>query len=83
MHNEELYDLYSSPNIIRFIKSRIMGWARHVARMGDRRSAYVVIIRRRERKRTFGRTRRIWEYKIIKYFQGVMDWIDPAEYRDW
>jgi hypothetical protein len=39
LHKRELYDLCSSPNIIRVIKSRRMGWARHVARMGDRRGA--------------------------------------------
>ena len=64
-----------------------MGWAEHVARMGDRRGAYVVIIRRRERKRTFGRPRHIWEDKIKMYFQETgwkeMEWIDLAEYRDW
>jgi len=37
LHNEELNDLYSSPNIVRVIKSRRMGWARHVARMGEKR----------------------------------------------
>jgi hypothetical protein len=44
LHNEELYDLYSSPNIIRVIKSRIMRWAGHVARMGDMRGAYWVLM---------------------------------------
>jgi hypothetical protein len=43
LHNEELYDLYSSPNIIRVIESRRMGLAGHVARMGDRRDAYKVL----------------------------------------
>jgi hypothetical protein len=40
LHNEELHNLYSSPNIIRLIKSRIMEWAVHVARMGKKRNAY-------------------------------------------
>jgi hypothetical protein len=50
LHNEELYDLYFSPNIIRVIKSRRMMWAGHVARMGDRRGAYKVLMGRPEGK---------------------------------
>jgi len=45
LHNEELNDLYCSPNIIRVIKLRRMGWAGHVACMGDRRGAYRVLVR--------------------------------------
>jgi hypothetical protein len=48
LHDEKLYDLYSSPNIIRAIKSREMRWAGHVARMGDRRGAYRVLVGRPE-----------------------------------
>jgi hypothetical protein len=48
LHNEELYDLYSSPNIIRVIKSRRRRWVRHVARAGHRRSAYNVLVRKPE-----------------------------------
>jgi hypothetical protein len=44
LHNEELYDLYCSPNIVRVIKSRRMRWAGHVARMGERRSVYSVLV---------------------------------------
>jgi hypothetical protein len=44
LHNEELCDLYSSPSIIRIIKSRRMRWARHVARMGEKRNAYRLFI---------------------------------------
>jgi hypothetical protein len=44
LHNENLYTLYSSPNIIRVIKSRRLGWVRHVARMGERRGAYRVLV---------------------------------------
>ena len=44
LHNEELNDLYSSPNIVRVIKSRRMGWAGHVARMGEERGAYRVLV---------------------------------------
>jgi hypothetical protein len=48
LHNEELNDLYSSPNIIRVIKSRRMRWAGHVARMGEGRGAYRVLVGRPE-----------------------------------
>ena len=64
LHNEELYVLYSSPNISRVVKSRRMKWAGHVARMGDNRGAYRVLVWRPERKRTFGRPRRRWEDNI-------------------
>jgi hypothetical protein len=50
LYNEELYDLYCSPNIIRVIKSRRMGWAGHVARMVERRGAYWVLVGRPEGK---------------------------------
>jgi hypothetical protein len=48
LHNEELHNLYSSPNIIRMIKSRRMRWAGHVARMGEKRNAYGILVRKRE-----------------------------------
>jgi hypothetical protein len=44
LHNEELYNLYSSPNIIRTLKSRRMRWAGHVARMGEKRNAYRLLV---------------------------------------
>ena len=58
LHNEELSDLYCSPNIIRAIKSRRMRWAGHVARMGENKVAYRVLVGRMEGKRSFGRRRR-------------------------
>ena len=58
LHNEELNDLYSSPNIVRVIKSRKMRWAGHVTRMGERRGVYRVLVGKPERKRTLGRPRR-------------------------
>jgi len=51
LHNEELYDLYSLPNIVRMIKSRRMSWAGHVARMGERRGVYRVLVGKPEGKR--------------------------------
>jgi hypothetical protein len=64
LHNEELNDLYSSPNIIRIIKSRIMRWAGHVARMGEKRGAYRILIGRPEGRRPLGRPRHRWEDNI-------------------
>ena len=52
LHNEELNDLYSSPNIVRVIKSRIIRWAAHVARMGERRGVYRVLVGKHEGKDT-------------------------------
>jgi hypothetical protein len=64
LHNEELNDLYSSPNIIRVIKSRRMRWAGHVARMGEERVAYRILVGRPEGRRPLGRPRRRWEDNI-------------------
>src|SRR5215470_6257538 len=61
LHNEELNDLYSSPNIIRVIKSRRMRWEGHVARMGAGRGAYNILVGRPEGRRPLGRPRRRWE----------------------
>jgi hypothetical protein len=64
LHNDELHDLYSSPNIVRVIKSRRMTWAGHVACMGERRSAYRVLVGRPKGKRPLGRPRHRWEDNI-------------------
>jgi hypothetical protein len=64
LHNDELHDLYPSPNIVRVIKSRRMRWAGHVARMGEGRGAYRVLVGRPESKRPLGRPRRRWEDNI-------------------
>jgi hypothetical protein len=61
MHNEELHILYSSPNIIRQIKSRRMRWAGHVACMGEKRNVYKVLMGKPEGKRPLGRLSRRWE----------------------
>jgi hypothetical protein len=71
LHNEELNDLYSSPNIIRVIKLRRMRWAGHVARMGERRGAYRVLVGRPEGKRPLGRPRRRLEDNIKMDLQEV------------
>jgi hypothetical protein len=57
LHNEELRDLYSSPSIIRIIKSRRMRWAGDVARMREKRSAYRLLVGRPEEKRPLGKPR--------------------------
>jgi hypothetical protein len=58
LHNDELHSLYSSPNIVRMIKSRTMRWAGHVARMGEGKVVYKVSVGRSEGKRPLGRSRR-------------------------
>ena len=57
LHNEELNDLYCSPNIVRVIKSRRMRRAGHVARRGEGRGVYRVLVRNPEGKRPLGRLR--------------------------
>jgi hypothetical protein len=64
LHNNELHSLYSSPNIVRVIKSRRMMWAGHVARMGEGIGAYRVLVGKPEGKRPLGRPRRRWEDNI-------------------
>ena len=86
LRNEELNDLYCSPNIGRVIKSRRMRWAGHVARMGERRGVYRVLVGKPEGKRTLGRPRSRWEDNIKMDVPevgcGGMDWIELAEDRD-
>jgi hypothetical protein len=64
MHNEELHNLYSSPNIIRMIMSRRMTWAGHVARMRDKKNVYKTLVGKPEGKRPLRRPRRRWEDNI-------------------
>jgi hypothetical protein len=54
LYNEELHNLYSSPNIIRMIKSRRMIWAEHLARMGEKRNAYRILVGKPEGRRQLG-----------------------------
>jgi len=71
LHNEELRDLYSLPNIVRVVKSRRMRWAWHVARMGERRGVRRVLVGKPEGKRPLGRPRRRWEDNIKMDFREV------------
>jgi len=64
LHNEELSDLYSLPNIVRVVKSRRMRWAGHVACMAEGRGVHRVLVGKSEGKRPFGRPRRRWEDNI-------------------
>jgi hypothetical protein len=64
LHNKELYAMYSSPNIIRVIKSRRLNWAEHVARMGERRGAYRALVGKPEGRIRLGRPKRSWEDNI-------------------
>ena len=83
LHNEELNDMYCSPNIIRVIKARRIRWAGHVARMGERSGVRRVLVGRPESKRPLGRPRRRWNNNIKMDLQevgcGGMDWIDLTQ----
>ena len=85
LHNEELNDLYSSPNIVRVIKSRRMRWTGHVARMGEERGVYRALVGKPEGRRPLGRPRRRWvdiRMDLQEVGCGYMDWIGLAQDRD-
>ena len=71
LHNEELNDLYCSPNTVRVIKSRKMRWAGHVARIGERRNVFRVLMGKPEGKKPLERPRRRWEDNIKIDLQDV------------
>ena len=71
LHNEELNDLYCSPNIVRAIKSRRLRWAGHVARMGEGRGVHKVLVGKPVGKGPLGRRRRRWEDNIMIYLQEI------------
>jgi hypothetical protein len=71
LHNEELHNLHSSPNVIRMTKSRRMRWAGHVARMGEKRTAYRILVGTPEEKRPPGRPRRRWVDNIKMDFREI------------
>jgi hypothetical protein len=86
LNNEELHNLYSPPNIIRTIKSRRMRWTGHVARMGETRNAYRILVGKPEGKRSLGRPRRRWVDNIKMDLTEIgwygVDWIELAQDRD-
>ncbi|KAJ4436707.1 hypothetical protein ANN_16839 [Periplaneta americana] len=86
LHNTELHALYSSPDIIRNIKSRRLRWAGHVARMGEARNAYRVLVGMPEGKRPLGRPRCRWENNTKMDLREVgyddREWINLAQNRD-
>jgi hypothetical protein len=86
LHNEELNDLYCTPNIVRVIKSRRMRWAGHVARMGEGRGVCRFLVGKPEGRRPLGRPRHRWEDNIEMDIQevgcGGMDWIELAQDRE-
>jgi hypothetical protein len=71
LHNGELNDLYNSPNIVRVIKSRRMRWVGHVARIGERKSLYRVLVGKPKGKTPLGRPRRRWEDNVKMGIQEV------------
>jgi hypothetical protein len=86
LHNEELHDLHSSPRIIRMIKTRRMRWTGHVARMGEKRSAYRLFVGKPEGRRPLGRPRRRWldniRMDVVEVGWGDVDSIGLAQDRD-
>jgi len=84
LHND-LGDLYSLPNIVQVVKSRIMRWAGHVARMGEGRGVHRVLVGKPEGKRPLERPRRRWENNIkldLREVGEVGDWMELAQNRD-
>jgi hypothetical protein len=86
LHNEELHDLYFSPSINKIMKARRMRWAGHVARMGEKRNAYRLLVRKPEGRRPLGRPRHRWLGNIkmdpVEVGWGDVDWICLAQDRD-
>jgi hypothetical protein len=82
MHIEELHILYSKSNVIIMMMSRRIGWAGHVASMGEKINAYRILVGKPEEKEPLGRTRCRWVDNIKKDIReirwGDMDWIDLA-----
>jgi hypothetical protein len=85
LHNDELHSLYSSPNIVRVVKSRRMRWMGHVARVGEGRGVYRALIGRPEGKRPLGRPKRMWgdNIKMVLREIGIdgANWIRLAQDR--
>jgi hypothetical protein len=85
LHNEKLHDLYSLPSIIRIIKMR-MSWVGHVARMGEKRLTYRLLVGKPEGRRPLGRPRCRWldniRMDLVEVGWGDVDWIGLAQDRD-
>jgi hypothetical protein len=86
LHNEELHNLYSSPNMIRMIKSRRMRCTRYVARMAEKRNAYRILVGKLDGKKPLGRPRCMWvdnnKMTLREIGWSCMGWIDLAQDRD-
>jgi hypothetical protein len=86
LHNEELHNLYSSPSIIRLIKSRRMRWVGHVARIGEKMNDYRILVGKPEGKKPLGSPRHRWVDKIKVDLREIgwdgVDWIDMAQDKD-
>jgi hypothetical protein len=86
LHNEELHNLYTSPNIIRMIKSRRMRWAGDVARLGEKRNAYRILVGKAEGERPLEGSRRRWVDNIKMDLRETewdgMGWFDLVQDRD-
>jgi hypothetical protein len=74
LHNKELHNLYSSPNIIIMIKSKRMKWAGNVPRMEEKRNPYRILVGKPEGRRPLGRLRRRWVYNIKIDLRDRMGW---------
>jgi hypothetical protein len=81
LHNEELHNLYSPPSTIRMIRPRKMRWVGHVARMGKKKNAYRILVRKPEGKIPLGSPRRRWVDLREIGWEGV-DWVDMAQNRN-
>jgi hypothetical protein len=86
LHNEEFRDLYSLPSIIRIMKSRSMRWARHVARMGEKKNVYRLLVGKPQGNRPLGRPRHRWvdniRMDLVEVGRGDVDWFDLAQDKD-
>jgi hypothetical protein len=85
LHNKEFHRLYSSPSVIRIIKSRRMRWTGHVTRMGEKRNVYRLLVGKSEGKRALGRPRRRWieniKMDLLEIGLSAVDWIGLAQDR--
>jgi hypothetical protein len=85
LHNDEFHNLYSSPNIVKVIKSRRLRWTGHVGRMGQGRCVYRILVGKPVGKRPLGRPRRRWEDNIKLDLREIgidgANWIQVAQDR--